>query len=107
MTEPLALFDAEETLEAVHTRRHDAYPAYKPSGVEWLGDVPEHWDVKRLKFLSRINPSASEISDLRGEDEVSFVPMDAVGEYGGMRLDAEKRLDEVRSGSRTSVMAMS
>ena len=23
----------------------------KPSGVEWLGDVPEHWDVKRLKFL--------------------------------------------------------
>jgi len=23
------------------------YPNYKPSGVEWLGDVPEHWDVKR------------------------------------------------------------
>ncbi len=25
------------------------YPAYKPSGVEWLGDVPDHWDVRRLK----------------------------------------------------------
>lgn len=25
------------------------YPKYKPSGVEWLGDVPEHWEVKRLK----------------------------------------------------------
>ncbi len=24
------------------------YPRYKPSGVEWLGDVPEHWEVKRL-----------------------------------------------------------
>jgi type I restriction enzyme S subunit len=24
------------------------YPAYKPSGVEWLGDVPEHWEVKPL-----------------------------------------------------------
>ena len=24
------------------------YPAYKPSGVPWLGDVPEHWDVRRL-----------------------------------------------------------
>ena len=23
------------------------YPAYKPSGVEWLGDVPEHWEVRR------------------------------------------------------------
>lgn len=25
----------------------------KPSGVEWLGDVPEHWDVKRLKSMTR------------------------------------------------------
>ena len=25
------------------------YPAYKPSGVEWLGDVPEHWERARLK----------------------------------------------------------
>ncbi|HEX9784143.1 MAG TPA: GIY-YIG nuclease family protein, partial [Opitutaceae bacterium] len=25
------------------------YARYKPSGVEWLGDVPEHWEVKRLK----------------------------------------------------------
>ena len=26
----------------------------KPSGVEWLGDVPEHWEVRRLKTLARI-----------------------------------------------------
>jgi type I restriction enzyme S subunit len=25
------------------------YPLYKPSGVEWLGNVPDHWEVKRLK----------------------------------------------------------
>ena len=23
------------------------YPKYKDSGVEWLGEVPEHWDVSR------------------------------------------------------------
>jgi len=28
------------------------YPKYKSSGVPWLGDVPENWDVKRLKFLT-------------------------------------------------------
>ena len=27
------------------------YPAYKPSGVEWLGEVPEHWEVKRIASL--------------------------------------------------------
>ena len=26
------------------------YPAYKDSGVEWLGEVPGHWEVKRLKY---------------------------------------------------------
>ncbi len=26
------------------------YPAYKPSGVKWLGEVPEHWDLSKLGF---------------------------------------------------------
>lgn len=29
-----------------------AYPGYKPSGVEWLGDVPEHWGVKRGRCIT-------------------------------------------------------
>ena len=29
------------------------YSAYKPSGVPWLGDVPEHWDVRRFKVFYR------------------------------------------------------
>ncbi len=27
------------------------YLAYKPSGIEWLGDVPAHWDVRRVKTV--------------------------------------------------------
>lgn len=30
------------------------YPAYKDSGVEWLGMVPEHWDVRKLKWLASL-----------------------------------------------------
>jgi len=30
------------------------YPAYKPSGVEWLGEVPEHWEVLPLKRKARL-----------------------------------------------------
>jgi type I restriction enzyme S subunit len=29
------------------------YPKYKDSGVPWLGEVPEHWDVRRLKNVFR------------------------------------------------------
>lgn len=25
------------------------YPAYKPSGVEWLGDIPSHWRIGKIK----------------------------------------------------------
>ena len=32
-------------------RQGQPYPAYKDSGVEWLGEVPEHWEVRRLKSL--------------------------------------------------------
>jgi len=30
------------------------YPAYKPSGVEWLGEVPEHWEIKRVRRIFEI-----------------------------------------------------
>jgi type I restriction enzyme S subunit len=30
------------------------YPEYKDSGVEWLGEVPAHWEVKRLKHNVRL-----------------------------------------------------
>ena len=29
------------------------YPVYKPSGIEWLGDVPAHWEVVPLASVSR------------------------------------------------------
>ncbi|GAB1483361.1 restriction endonuclease subunit S [Treponema sp.] len=35
--------------------KNKPYPKYKPSGVEWLGDVPEHWGVKKLKNQVTIN----------------------------------------------------
>jgi len=38
----------------VDVRTGQPYPAYKPSGVEWLGEVPAHWGEKRLKSIGRI-----------------------------------------------------
>ncbi|WP_455001912.1 restriction endonuclease subunit S [Cardiobacterium hominis] len=38
------------------TRGLDASVALKPSGIEWLGEMPEHWDASRLKYcVSRIH----------------------------------------------------
>lgn len=31
------------------------YDTYKHSGIDWLGEIPSHWEVKRLKYLLKIN----------------------------------------------------
>ena len=31
----------------------EPYPSYKNSGVEWLGYVPEHWEVRRARYIFR------------------------------------------------------
>jgi len=36
------------------TKGIDENAKLKPSGVDWLSDVPEHWDVRRLKFMASI-----------------------------------------------------
>jgi type I restriction enzyme S subunit len=33
-------------------RSFKPYPVYKDSGVEWMGEIPAHWEVKRLKHLT-------------------------------------------------------
>ena len=44
-----------------------AYPEYKDSGVEWLGEMPAHWSVPKLKHLARIRNGrdykAAEVDD--------------------------------------------
>ena len=74
------------------------YPDYKPSGFEWLGQTPTHWEIKRLKYVAALNPKASEARKMAPDTEVSFVPMEAVGEHGGLDLSMTKELSEVGDG---------
>ncbi len=35
------------------------YEKYKPSGIEWIGEVPEHWDLKKIKFCLDVYAGAT------------------------------------------------
>ena len=41
------------------------YPAYRPSGIPWLGDVPAHWELRRLKAVCRLSYGDSLPADTR------------------------------------------
>ena len=47
------------------TRGLDPNVRIKPSGVEWLGDVPAHWEVRRLKSICRFAYGETLTSDMR------------------------------------------
>ena len=75
-----------------------SYPDYKDSAVDWLGSLPTHWDTTRLRFVVETKITKQEVKALTPETEVSFVPMEAVGEYGGIDLGSTKPLADVLDG---------
>lgn len=83
---------------AAALRRFRPYPSYKDSGVEWLEEIPTHWQVKRLRFVSHVNPSKSEISPAERHHEVSFLPMECIGEGGILKLEEVRSLMDVYEG---------
>lgn len=74
------------------------YPHYKPSGVQWLGEVPAHWELKRLRRCLQLNPSKSEIACESRNKEVSFLPMEAIGDDGRLDLSRTRPVNEVETG---------
>lgn len=80
------------------TKGFDPAAPTKESGIEWLGEAPCHWTVTRLRFIARLNPSKSEVSCRDRDEEVSFLPMDAIGEDGSLRLDRTRSLEQVETG---------
>ena len=85
-------------IEKARLRRFRSYPEYKNSGVEWLSEIPADWEPFRLRFIVETGATKGDVRGLDPETEVSFIPMEAVGEYGGLDLDTTKPLSEVVDG---------
>ena len=50
----------------IDVRTGQPYPAYTDSGVEWLGKVPEHWEIVRLKDVAQVQTGLTLGKDYRG-----------------------------------------
>lgn len=56
------------------------YEKYKNSGIEWLGEIPEHWSAIRIRRLTLVKRGASP----RPIDDMAY--FDENGEYGWVRI---------------------
>jgi type I restriction enzyme S subunit len=78
------------------------YTKYKDSGVEWLGDVPEHWQVSSIKRLSHVMRGASPrpIDDSKYFDDdgkFAWVRIADVSASDGILRETTQRLSELGS----------
>jgi len=67
---------ASEQLAAVlqaGPRRFRTYPEYKDSGARWLGKIPAHWEVKRLKRICRFAYGESLATPERTDGEIDVL----------------------------------
>ncbi len=75
--------DAIEQVEEARPRRFRPYTVYKDSGVEWLGQIPMHWNTRRLKYLVTVNdedlPESTDPSL-----EISYVDISSVDAVAGI-----------------------
>jgi restriction endonuclease S subunit len=82
----------------IDVRTGKPYPAYKDSGVEWFGQVPEHWEVRRVKRIARLNPSKSETPAELRDGRAVFLPMEQVGTDGRFDVSEMRPISELWNG---------
>ncbi|TDR49956.1 type I restriction enzyme S subunit [Pseudomonas brenneri] len=83
---------------------YSPYPAYKNSGVEWIGQIPEHWILHKLKYITRFSgggtPSRDNL-DFWGGDIPWISPKDMKHE---IISEAEENISE--AGLRNSTTSL-
>ena len=77
--------------------KYQQYDEYKDSGIEWLGDIPSHWEVIPIKHLAILNPKKSTLSQDLMSDECSFVPMEKL-KFNSLVLNEKKVIKDVYDG---------
>lgn len=82
--------------------KRPAYPKYKPSGIEWLGNVPSDWGVKRLKYVASINDEV--LPETTSTDfEFRYVDIGSVDAVDGIKSVEEMVFENAPSRARRVV----
>ncbi len=66
----------------------------KPSGVEWIGEIPQDWEVKKLKYLvtEKLKYGANEVAESDDETQPRYIRITDIDEAGNLKKDTFKSL---------------
>ena len=72
------------------------YSEYKASGVEWLGEIPAHWEVKRLKFVAAVNMGQSPSSEECNQVGIGVPFLQGNADFGPLHPDPKTYCETAR-----------
>ena len=92
MTCDLGTQDSAESVRG----KYKCYPAYKDSGIAWVGELPAHWEVKRLKHLlvEPLKYGANEPADHTEYNLPRYIRITDIREDGTLRGDSFRSIPE-------------
>ena len=93
----LKLYEEEKTAiinQAVTKGINNEKLKMKNSGIDWLGDIPEHWEVKKLKYLlnERLKYGANESALDENRKDPRYIRITDFSNYGKLRKNTFKSL---------------
>ena len=76
------------------SKKYKPYPKYKPSGVEWIGEIPEGWEVRKIKFVAEFVNGYAFKSELYTDDGVPIIRIGDIADV--IDFNSVKRFPESR-----------
>jgi type I restriction enzyme S subunit len=78
------------------------YPKYRPSGVEWLGEIPADWETQRIKYVSSVNDETLE-EGTDPDSDLLYVDIGSVDQNAGILKKESMRFESAPSWARRRV----
>jgi type I restriction enzyme S subunit len=59
-----------------------SYRKYKPSGIDWIEYIPEHWKKSKLKYITNVNMGQSPSSEFYNSDKIGIPFLQGNADFG-------------------------
>lgn len=72
------------------------YDSYKPSGIDWIGDIPSHWTVCRIKdcFILKTGTTPKGFDKPINDNEINWFTPSDISSFGTILQEADRKLSE-------------
>jgi type I restriction enzyme S subunit len=76
-------------------RKLNPYPKYEPSGINWIGEIPDHWKTQRRRFIGKFSASGIDKKIIEGEPLIKIINYTDIYGNENRILDSKRNYMEV------------